>query len=84
VLADGQTWRKRDMERAIAERAGITSERLDETLDSGQGRADNRIGWGTSALRRRQRRPHAHTSCDFMLHSAPHANSSFEHAQTVA
>ena len=52
VLSDGQTWRKRDMERAVAERAGITAEQLEETLDSGQGRAFNRIGWATSALRR--------------------------------
>lgn len=52
VLSDGQTWRKRDMERAVAERAGITAEQLEETLDSGQTRAFNRIGWATSALRR--------------------------------
>lgn len=52
VLADGQTWRKRDMERAIAARAGLTEEQLAETIGSGQSRAINRIGWATSALRR--------------------------------
>ncbi|MEI3867300.1 restriction endonuclease [Microbacterium sp. CCNWLW134] len=52
VLSDGQTWRKRDMERAIADRAGLNEEQLEEVLDSGQLRAWNRIGWATSALRR--------------------------------
>lgn len=52
VLADGQTWRKRDMERAIAAHAGLTEEQLAETIGSGQSRAFNRIGWATSALRR--------------------------------
>ncbi|QEW00355.1 hypothetical protein F6J84_09795 [Microbacterium caowuchunii] len=52
VLADGQTWRKRDIERAVAVRAGLSPEQLEETLESGQARAFNRIGWATSALRR--------------------------------
>lgn len=52
VLSDGRTWRKRDMERAIADRAGLSDEQLEEVLDSGQLRAWNRIGWATSALRR--------------------------------
>lgn len=52
VLADGDTWRKRDMERAVATRAGLTSAELDETIVSGESRAFNRIGWATSALRR--------------------------------
>lgn len=54
VLADGQVWRKRDMERAIAARAGLSDEQLAETIGSGQSRAFNRIGWATSALRRAQ------------------------------
>lgn len=52
VLADGQTWQKRDMERAIIARAGLTEDEIAETLSSGQPRALNRIGWATSALRR--------------------------------
>jgi restriction system protein len=54
VLADGHVWRKRDMERAVAARVGLTAEQLTETLESGQARAINRIGWATSALRRSQ------------------------------
>jgi len=54
VLADGQVWRKRDMERAVASLAGLTEDQLAETLESGQARAINRIGWATSALRRAQ------------------------------
>jgi restriction system protein len=52
VLADGRTWQKRDMERAIIARAGLTGAQIAETLSSGQPRALNRIGWATSALRR--------------------------------
>ncbi|MDU0326307.1 restriction endonuclease [Microbacterium sp. KSW2-21] len=52
VLADGQTWQKRDMERAVIARAGLSEDEIAETLSSGQPRALNRIGWATSALRR--------------------------------
>ena len=52
VLADGRTWQKRDMERAIVAHVGLTDEQIAETLSSGQPRALNRIGWATSALRR--------------------------------
>jgi len=52
VLADGHTWQKRDMERAIVTRVGLTDEEIAETLSSGEARALNRIGWATSALRR--------------------------------
>lgn len=52
VLADGQTWQKRDMERAIIARAGLSEDEIAEMLSSGQPRALNRIGWATSALRR--------------------------------
>lgn len=52
VLADGRTWQKRDMERAIIARVGLTEDEIAETLSSGQPRALNRIGWATSALRR--------------------------------
>lgn len=52
VLADGEVWRKRDMERAIIDRVGLTPTEMEETLTSGQPRALNRIGWATSALRR--------------------------------
>lgn len=52
VLADGNTWVKRDMERAVSDVAGLTEEQRAEMLPSGQPRALNRIGWATSALRR--------------------------------
>jgi restriction system protein len=52
VLSDGHVWRKRDLERAIVERVGLTPSEIEEVLDSGQSRALNRIGWATSALRR--------------------------------
>ncbi|GAA3639575.1 restriction endonuclease [Microbacterium awajiense] len=52
VLEDGQTWAKRDMERAVSDRVGLTAEQRSELLASGQTRATNRIGWATSALRR--------------------------------
>jgi restriction system protein len=52
TLADGRTWRKRDLERAVVARSGLTDEHLKETTGSGQSRAFNRIGWATSALRR--------------------------------
>ncbi|MET2010168.1 restriction endonuclease [Microbacterium chocolatum] len=52
VLDDGRTWQKRDMERAIIKRVGLSQAEIEETLGSGQPRALNRIGWATSALRR--------------------------------
>jgi restriction system protein len=52
ALSDGQTWRKRDLERAVVVRSGLTDDDLTEITASGQSRAFNRIGWATSALRR--------------------------------
>ncbi|WP_236567419.1 winged helix-turn-helix domain-containing protein [Nocardia sp. CY41] len=52
VLADGHIWRKRDLHTAAEEHVGLTAEQRAEVLPSGQGRADNRIGWALSGLYR--------------------------------
>lgn len=54
VLSDGGTWRKRDLHVAVEDHVGLTVEQRAETLPSGQGRADNRIGWALSGLYRAQ------------------------------
>ncbi|MEV0773383.1 restriction endonuclease [Nocardia salmonicida] len=52
VLTDGQIWRKRDLHTAVEDHLGLTAEQRAEMLQSGQRRADNRIGWALSALYR--------------------------------
>ncbi|WP_454199312.1 restriction endonuclease [Nocardia sp. Marseille-Q1738] len=52
VLADGHIWRKRDLHTAVEDHVGLTAEQRAEVLPSGQGRADNRIGWALSGLYR--------------------------------
>ncbi|MDG3009195.1 restriction endonuclease [Rhodococcus sp. D2-41] len=54
VLSDGDTWKKRDLHEAVADHLGLTAEQRAETLPSGQGRADNRVGWALSGLYRAQ------------------------------
>ena len=54
VLGDGATWRKRDPHEAVADHVGLTAEQRAEVLESGQNRADNRIGWALSGLYRAQ------------------------------
>ncbi len=52
VLTDGQVWRKRELHTAVEDHVGLTAEQRAEVLPSGQGRADNRIGWALSGLYR--------------------------------
>ncbi|MGX6510105.1 restriction endonuclease [Rhodococcus sp. SJ-2] len=54
VLADGATWRKRELHEAVADHVGLTAEQRAEALASGQSRFDNRIGWTLSGLFRAQ------------------------------
>ncbi|MFB7878863.1 restriction endonuclease [Nocardia sp. NPDC056064] len=52
VLADGRTWRKRELVGSVSDHVGLTLEQRAEVLPSGQRRAANRIGWALSALSR--------------------------------
>ncbi|MGW6694235.1 restriction endonuclease [Rhodococcus sp. NPDC054953] len=54
ALNDGGTWRKRDLHAVVEEHVGLSTEQRAELLPSGQGRADNRIGWALSGLYRAQ------------------------------
>jgi restriction system protein len=51
ILSDGREWQKRSMEQAILDLLKVPQDQRDETLESGQFRALNRIGWATSKLR---------------------------------
>jgi restriction system protein len=50
VLSDGQLRGRREMSQLVADHVALTDEQRAETLDSGQTKADNRIGWALSAL----------------------------------
>ena len=50
VLSDGMVWKTRELYKAVCDRAGLSDAQRAETLQSGQSRAENRIGWATSAL----------------------------------
>jgi len=50
VLSDGHTWKTRDLYKAVCDHVRLTANQRAETLPSGQSRAENRIGWATSAL----------------------------------
>lgn len=52
VLSDGSTWKTSALKPAVMDSVGLTAAQRAETLNSGQGRADNRIGWALSFLRR--------------------------------
>lgn len=52
VLSDGATRTLRELRRDVADAVGLTAEQRSESLASGQGRADNRIGWAASYLNR--------------------------------
>ncbi|TKJ30152.1 restriction endonuclease [Blastococcus sp. CCUG 61487] len=52
VLSDGVERGRREMFQLAADRAGLTEEQRSEVLDSGQTKANNRIGWALSALAR--------------------------------
>jgi restriction system protein len=50
VLADGQQRGRREMSHLVAEHVGLTEEQRAELLESGQPKADNRVGWALSGL----------------------------------
>jgi len=54
VLSDGQVWRTRDLKLAVMDWLQLSEAQRAVTLSSGQGQADNRIGWALSFLTRAQ------------------------------
>lgn len=54
VLSDGNVWRTADLRAAVAAEMQLTQEQQAERLNSGQLRADNRVGWALSMLTRAQ------------------------------
>lgn len=52
VLSDGAERGRREMFQLTASKAHLSDEQLSELLDSGQTKANNRIGWALSALAR--------------------------------
>lgn len=52
VLGDGATLQARDLHERVADDVGLTDEQRAETIDSGQLRFRNRIGWAVSSLTR--------------------------------
>ena len=52
VLSDGAVWARRPLRAAVFEYMQLTETQLAEQLPSGQSRANNRVGWATSALAR--------------------------------
>jgi restriction system protein len=52
VLSDGQQRTRREMFAAVGDRMGLSDEQRAELLNSGQRKADNRMGWALSALAR--------------------------------
>ena len=52
VLSDGNTWRTAELFTAVADEANLSEAQRAETLNSGQPRAFNRMGWALSALTR--------------------------------
>lgn len=52
VLLDGHVHPRRQLANAVAAAEQISDEQRGETLNSGQSRFDNRLGWATSALSR--------------------------------
>ena len=52
VLSDGQTWKSASLFDAVADHMNLTPAQRAETLNSGQPRAINRMGWALSFLTR--------------------------------
>lgn len=50
VLSDGRTRTRREMYDDVAEHIGLSDAQRAETLNSGQRKASNRVGWAMSAL----------------------------------
>lgn len=54
VLADGQVWKTAELKPTVMDHVGLTQAQRSEKINSGQGKADNRIAWALSFLRRAQ------------------------------
>lgn len=52
VLGDGKVWRTRDLKSAVFDHYQLSDAQRAVTLNSGQGQADNRVGWALSFLTR--------------------------------
>ncbi len=52
VLADGEVWRTADLRQSVADEMQLTDGQRAERLNSGQFRAENRVGWALSMLKR--------------------------------
>ncbi|MEV0673617.1 AAA family ATPase [Mycobacterium sp. NPDC050441] len=52
VLSDGQVWRTRDLKPVAMDRLQLSDAQRAVTVNSGQGKADNRAGWALSFLTR--------------------------------
>ena len=50
VLSDGQVRGRREMSDLVTNHVGLSAEQRTEMLESGQPKADNRVGWALSAL----------------------------------
>jgi restriction system protein len=50
LLSDGHVHGRREMSDLVADHVGLSAEQRAEMLDSGQSKADNRVGWALSAL----------------------------------
>lgn len=50
VMSDGNSWKRRDLLKAVCDHIGLTNDQRAESLSSGESRAENRIGWAVSAL----------------------------------
>jgi restriction system protein len=50
VMADGSTWKRRELFNAVCDHLGLSNEQRAERVSSGESRAENRIGWAVSAL----------------------------------
>lgn len=54
VLADGQIWKTATLKPTVMDLVHLTDTQRSEKISSGQGKADNRVGWALSFLRRAQ------------------------------
>ncbi|MDT0221491.1 AAA family ATPase [Gordonia sp. AC31] len=52
VLSDGKIWKTAALKQAVIDRGELGDEQLAVTLNSGQGKVDNRIGWALSFVTR--------------------------------
>lgn len=52
MLSDGRVWKTGDLKPAVMDRARLSAAQRALTLNSGQGQADNRVGWALSFLTR--------------------------------